>query len=322
MGRFEPTGPIEDRELEHSVITLAWNVQQGALGASDGTAGVMSNVPGALAVLRHAPLYAAFPAEIEEAFAVLEQHVMRENRVYPVALATLPFLFDFVRRGSVVAERITRVIAKYAARSTDPRLHEHIAGHCDEIMRWLGKHDRAACALAIHIAALRAPVRAAIAATRTLSPCMLLAFIELGAAPDRAIAIAKHTLDRGDVSANARMAAAAFLARFGERSPELCTRIDAALPPSAPAALARYVAELWQPSIDRPVVAPKLCEGTVVFVGEKLVRVRTSEHTVTLPWQQSWIQRGDPIQVGITVHGQPRLAVVTDPDGRVTVIDF
>ena len=45
------------RWLEHSVVELPWNVLRGALGPSDGSAGAASNVPSALAVLRHAQLY-------------------------------------------------------------------------------------------------------------------------------------------------------------------------------------------------------------------------------------------------------------------------
>ena len=103
---------------------------------------------------------------------------------------------------------------------------------------------------------------------------------------------------------------------------DLRTRIDAALPPSAAGALERFVNELWKPTIDRPVVAPKLHEAEVVFVGEKLVLVRAGSRSVTLPWQGAALHRGDRIKVGITAHGKPKLALVTAPDGRVTVIDF
>src|SRR6476660_2218135 len=94
MGRFDPTGPIDVPGLEHSVATLSWGVLSGARGPSDGTAGAGSNVPSALGVLRHAVIYAGLPSEIEEAFAVLEQHVMRDGQLYPVVLAAAPFLFD------------------------------------------------------------------------------------------------------------------------------------------------------------------------------------------------------------------------------------
>src|SRR5690242_11575119 len=100
MGRFEPTGPVNVPGLEHSAASLSWGVLRGALGPSDGSAGAASNVPSALGVLRHAEIYRSAPAEIEEAFAVLEQHVMRADQLYPVAIAALPFLFDIIRRGS------------------------------------------------------------------------------------------------------------------------------------------------------------------------------------------------------------------------------
>jgi hypothetical protein len=328
MGRFETTGPVEDRAVEHSVVALAWGMQLGAGGASDGSLGVRSNVPGALAVLRHAPLYAAFPEEIEEAFGVLERHVMLGPHLFPVAVPVLPFLFDFIRRRSLLAERISLVIARYAARAATleapfrERFDQIIVDHKDEIVDWLGRHDRAVAALAIHVPQLRADVLTAIEYAHRLAPCVLLALIELGVAPGKSRAIAMRTLDRTDITVNARMAAAAFLARHGQHTPDLCTRIDAALPPSAPGALERYVAELWKPTIDRPVVAPQLHDGQVVFAGEQLVVVRAGAHTVTMRWPNAAVKRGDTIKVGLTAHGQPKLALVTDGDGRVTVVDF
>jgi hypothetical protein len=94
------------------------------------------------------------------------------------------------------------------------------------------------------------------------------------------------------------------------------------LPLSAPAALRSFVGKLWTPTIARPVVAPKLCDAEVVFAGAKLVLVRTTERSVTLPWPDAPVGRGDVIQIGITAHGQPKLAVITTPDGTVRVIDF
>src|SRR5687768_8223962 len=114
MSRFESTGPVDVENLQHSVVELPWSVMRGACGASDGSAGPHSNVPSALAVLRHAQLYAACPEEIDEAFHVLEHHVIDETAAYPVAITVLPFLFDTVRRGSPIARRITGVIAKCA----------------------------------------------------------------------------------------------------------------------------------------------------------------------------------------------------------------
>src|SRR5258708_4002917 len=115
MGRFEPTGAVEVRSLEHSVADLPWGVLRGAYGPSDGSAGARSNVPSALAVLRHAPVYLPFPDEIDEAFAVLERHAVDHGQLFPVAVTIAPFLFDILRRGSLVAERITDVIAEYTA---------------------------------------------------------------------------------------------------------------------------------------------------------------------------------------------------------------
>src|SRR5678815_2080945 len=152
MGRFETTGPVDVPGLEHSVAHLSWGVLRGALGPSDGSAGAASNVPSALGVLRHAQIYLGVPVEIDEAFAVLEQHVMRGSQLYPVALAALPFLFDTVRRSSPIAERIAELIARYAARtkSLDLALQDRFAtiitDHAPEVIRWFGRFDRALCA--------------------------------------------------------------------------------------------------------------------------------------------------------------------------------
>jgi hypothetical protein len=328
MGRFESTQSMDVPELEHSVVELPWGVLRGAFGPSDGSAGAASNVPSAISVLRHAPLYLRVPEEIEEAFGVLEQHAIRHGVVYPVALTIVPFLFDIVRRGTPVAERITDLIAEYAGASAtlEPRLrarlHELIADQADAILSWLGIHDRAASALALHVPGLREPFCARVASLPRLAPEVLLALVELGAAPPHATHVALALLDLADAPISARMCAAAFLARFGDQTPALRTRIDAALPPSAPAALRVFVGKLWTPTVTRPVVAPRLCDAEVVFAGEKLVLVRAGERSVTLPWPDAPVGRGDLIRIGISAHGQPKLALVTEPDGSVTIVDF
>jgi len=327
MGRFESTQSIDVPELEHSVVTLPWGVLRGAFGPSDGSMGASSNVPSAISVLRHAALYLKVPEEISEAFDVLEQHAIRHGVVYPVAITVVPFLFDIVRRGSPVAERTTDLIAEYAsaAATLEPRLairlREVIADQAEAIVSWLGTHDRAAAALALHVPALREPFLAKLATLPRLAPEVLLALVELGNPPPHATKLALELLD-GDVAISARMSAAAFLSVFGEQTPALRTRIDAALPPSAPAALRAFVGKLWTPTVKRPVVAPKLYNAEVVFAGEKLVLVRAGEKSVTLPWADAPVGRGDVIRVGITAHGQPKLALITEPDGSVTVVDF
>jgi hypothetical protein len=328
MGRFEPTGRIDVPGLEHSVADLPWGVLRGALGPSDGTAGALSNVPSALAVIRHAPLYAGHPEEIDEAFEVLERHAIRHRLLYPVAVTVAPFLFDFIRRSSPLSARIAEVLAEYAAAAGTledhlrDRLHILITAHASEILNWTGVHDRALAAMAIHVEAMRGPYLARLAEADEVSPFALLALIELGVAPGKTELLALELLDDKDAHEIARACAAAFLARHGELTPALRERIDAALSPAMPAALAKLVARLWVPTIARPVVAPKLHAAEVVFAGEKLVLVRAGSRSVTLPWQNAPLQKGDQIQIGITAHGQPKLALVTAPDGRVTVIDF
>jgi hypothetical protein len=326
MGRFEPTGPVEDRALEHSVLTLPWGMLRGALGPSDGTAGAASNVPSALSVIRHVQLYLEFPAEIDEAFAVLEQHAIRHGQLYPVALATLPFLFETVRQGSAVAERITDVIAEFAnaAPTLEPfdrdRLQALLVSRSHDIASWLGRFDRAACALAMRAREIRTDLVIAIGNALDVSPVVLLALVELGAAPGRTLELAHDILATGDDTA--RMCAATFLARYGDRTPELAGRIDAALPPSAQAALRMFAGKLWTPTIERPAVAPKICDAEVVFTGERVVLVRAGERTVTLPWPGAPLERGDHLKIGITAHGQPKLALLTEADGSVKIIDF
>jgi hypothetical protein len=328
MGRFEPTGKIDVPGLEHSVAELPWGVLRGALGPSDGTAGALSNVPSALAVIRHAPLYAACPEEIDEAFEVLERHAIRHRLLYPVAVTIAPFLFDFMRRSSPLSARIAEVIAEYAAAAGTledhlrDRLFFLIENHEKEILGWFGVHDRALAALAIHVEALREPYLAKVAAATTVSPFALLALLELGQAPGKTELLALEMLDDRTTHDIARGAAAAFLAKLGELTPALRERIDVALTPAMPAALANLVTRLWSPTIQRPVVAPKLRAAEVVFAGEKLVLVRAGTQTVTLPWLNAPLHKGDVIQVGITAHGKAKIALLTESDGSVTVIDF
>ena len=331
MGRFDPTGPVDVPGLQHSVANLSWGVLTGALGPSDGTAGAGSNVPSALGVLRHAVIYAGVPSEIEEAFGVLEQHVMLRGQLYPVVLAAMPFLFDTLRRENPVGGRIAELVAQYAqlAHTLDKplaqRLNNMFADQAGDIARWFGKgpgYDRAVGALAIHVPALREVFLATVEGAESLSPEVLLALVELGEAPGDSIDIALAILSLSDSSDIERMAAGAFLSRFGTHSPDVLERIDAALPPSAQGALARHLHYLWQPTIARPSVAPKLYDAEVVFTGKKLVVVRAGAKSVTLPWTGAEVTRGDRLQVGLTAHGEPKLAVVTDWKGNVRVIDF
>lgn len=328
MGRFEATGRVDVPGLEHSVAELPWGALRGALGPSDGSAGALSNVPSALAVIRHAPLYAGYPGEIDEAFEVLERHAIRHRLLYPVAVTVAPFLFDFIRRKSPLSARLAEVLAEYvaAAGTLEDLLRERldvlVTAHTAEILQWTGVHDRALAAMAIHVEALRGPYLAQLAAATTVSPFALLALLEIGVAPGRTVALALELLDDKAAHETARACAAAFLSRHGEPTPALRERIDAALPPSMPAALGKLVTRLWAPTIERPVVAPKLHAAEVVFAGEKLVLVRAGTRSVTLPWPNAPLQKGDQLQVGITAHGQPKLALVTDPDGRVTIVDF
>ena len=328
MGRFDPTGPIDVPGLEHSVATLSWGVLRGALGPSDGTAGAASNVPSALGGLRHAQIYLRVPTEIDDAFAVLEQHVMRGPQLYPVVLAALPFLFDTLRRGSPIAERIAELIARYASRakSLDPAQQERfatiIADHAPEVIRWFGRHDRALGALAIHVPALRELFIAAVEGAEFVSPIVLLALVELetpaGDTPD----IARAMLYGADSTDAARMCAASFLASFGEVDTELLAEIDSALPPTAGTMLRNLVDDLWEPLIERPQLEPEMLEAEVVFAGKKIVLVKTGDKSITLPWVGADVEAGARLKIGLTQHGQPKLAVISDWRGNTRVIDF
>jgi len=330
MGRFDPTGPIDVPGLEHSVANLSWGVLTGALGPSDGSVGAASNVPSALGVVRHAVIYAAMPSEIEEAFGVLEQHVMRDGQLFPVVLAATPFLLDTMRRGSVVSGRVALLVARYAAlahtldKALGARFMTMLGDQAGEIIRWFGRdadHDRAVGALAIHVPALREVYLAAVEGAESLGGDTLLALAALGEAPGESVAAALAILDeeRGDLRT---ICAAAFLALQPGLLADVRARIDAALPPSAQGALRRHVAGLWSPSVVRPNVAPTLCDAQVVFTGKKLVVVRAGDRSVTLPWIGAEIAKGDRLQVGLTAHGEPKLAVLTDWNGNVRVVDF
>ena len=327
MGRFEPTGPVDVPGLEHSVVNLSWGVLRGASGPSDGSAGARSNVPSALGVVRHPDIYRNCPSEIEEAFDVLEQHVIRDGQLYPVALAAMPFLFATLRKISPLSERIADLIALYAASASSlegplgERLLQIVTDHSAEIVRWWGRYDRALAALAVHTPGLRTVFLAAVEGAERVEPEILLALIELGEAPGDTTAFAFAMLDGADSTELQRLAGAAFLARFGQHSTEQLTRIDAALPPSARARLGKLV-KFWNPNLTRPVVAPKLFEAEVLFTGKKLVVVKADNRSVTLPWEGADVAVGDRLQVGLSTHGQPKLAVVTDWKGNVRVIDF
>lgn len=324
MGRFEPTAPLDGGG--YSVASLRWETQVGALGPSDGSSGAASNVPSALSVLRHPSLYLPFPDEIDEAFAVLETHAIRDGQLYPVALATLPFLFETLRQHSPLGERIAELIARYTAASStlDERLRARfldlIVSHAKEISGWLNAYDRALCAIALRVPELRTDLLAAVTNAEAISPVVLLALVDLAAAPGRTRDAAHVMMNNGDETI--RMCAAAFLARYGQRSPELTSRIDAILTPSAAATLRSYVRDLWTPTVERPAVAPKLLAAEVMFAGEQVVLVRAGEQRVALPWANANVEQGTQLQIGLTVHGEPVLALVTDDAGAVRVIEF
>jgi hypothetical protein len=331
MSRFAPTGPVDVPGLAHSVAELSWGVLRGAHGPSDGSAGAGSNVPSALGVLRHAGIYAGAPEEIDEAFVVLEQHVVRHDVLYPVAVAVVPILFDTLLRRSPVAERIAHVLARYASAlpSLDAplaqRMRRIFADHAPELVRWLGRFDRALCAVVLNVPALREVFVAAVEGAERVSAEVLLALVDLGDAPGDTVPLALAMFEGADATTEQRMSAATFLSKFGSASPELHSRLDAALPKSAEATLRAFVDRLWTPTVVRPIVAPKLYDAEVMFTGKQLVIVRAGGPkgmTVTLPWVGAQVRKGDRLQVGLTTHGEPMLAVVTDWKGAVRVIDF
>lgn len=325
--RHKPTARL-DLEPVRGRSEVTWSSVLGAVGPSDGSGGAGGNVPSALSVLRHAALYAGVPAEIEDAFAVLLEHALGHGVLYPAAVHATPHLFEIIRAGSPVADRVAAVIARYVALIDTldgplrARLVETVIDHAVDVIGWLGTHDRAAAGIAVHVLALRPAYVAAVEAAPPPSAYALLALLEMGHTSPLTVARAQSLLDGGGAGPHARAAAAAYLARFGDGSPALRERIDAALPPSAPAALANLVEDLWQPAVHRPRVAPKLMSAEVVFVGEKLVQVRAGERRVTLPLPSSQLQCGDVIQVGITAHGQPQLALLSEPDGGIRIVDF
>jgi hypothetical protein len=224
----------------------------------------------------------------------------------------------------MLADRIADLIAAYAAAATtlEPRLTadlvELIGDHAADVATWT--NARASAAIAIHVPAVRAPYLASVHDAPTLAPATFLALNELDVRDANATRLALAALDDVATAPMLRMAAAAYLARDAH-APDLRARIAAALPPSAPAALANHVAH-WIPEILRPVVAPSLHDAEVVFSGEKLVQVRAGARNITLPWIGAAVRRGDRLKVGLTAHGQPKLVVMTAADGSVRVLDF
>jgi hypothetical protein len=314
--------------LAHSVAELSWGVLRGAHGPSDGSAGAGSNVPSALGVLRHAAIYAGVPAEIDDAFAVLETHVMRHDVLYPVSVAVVPILFHTLRKPSHASGRIANLLGRYATVMSSleaplaQRLNQILADHSYELVRWLGTHDRALCAMVLNVPALRTVFLAAVEGAERVSPEVLMTLLELGEAPGDTIPLAIAMLDGADATGEQRMAAAAFLSKLGAPDPSLAAKIDAALPPTAVASLRAFVDKMWTPTVIRPVVAPTLHDAEVVFTGKQLVIVRADGKSVTLPWPGAQVAKGERLQVGLTRHGEPKLAVVTDWKGGVRVVDF
>lgn len=305
---------------------VAWAEAMGAFGPSDGGGGPLSNVPGALAVLRDAHLFGDAPEELAEALEVLETHVIANGVLYPVVVHALPFLFELVARDIPHATEVAEVIATYAAAiETLPaapraRMRTTLLAHQDDILSWVGRHDLAAAGLAVHAPWLRTGYLAAVEASRALTAVGFLALLELDATVGGVTQAAISVLDRGDDLT--RMAAAAFLAARHDLTPDVATRVDAELPPHAEAALANLTGGLWTPIVRRPRVAPQLRDATVVFVGPKLVLVRVGQRTVTLPWPDAQVRKGDVLQVGITAHYQPKLVILADAEGGVRVVDF
>ncbi len=279
-------------------------------------------------MLRHAAIYAGVPAEIDEAFAVLETHVMRHDVLYPVAAAVVPILFHTLRKPSPDDGRIASTLGRYATLMSSleapvaQRMSQIFADHSYELVRWLGTHDRALCAIVLNVPALREVFIAAVEGAERVSPEILLALLELGEAPGDTISLAIAMLDGADATGEQRMAAAAFVSKLGAPDASLAGRIDAALPPTADASLRAFVDKLWSPTVIRPVVAPKLYDAEVMFTGKELVIVRAGGKSVTLPWKGAQVAKGDRVQVGLSTHGEPKLAVVTDWRGAVRVVDF
>jgi hypothetical protein len=305
---------------------VAWAEQIGAFGPSDGRGGPISNVPGALAVLRDAHLYRETPEELAEALEVLETHVVAEGTLYPVAVAALPFLFELIEREVPHAGELAEVIASYGAAietlAPAPRaaMRTLLLAKREVILGWVGKFPLAAAGMAVHAPWLRNGYLAALDAGRGVGAIGFLALLELDATVRGAVQAAIAALGGGEPTT--RMAAAAFLAGRPDLTPDVATRVDAELPPHAEAALANLTGGLWEPIIKRPRVAPQLREGRVVFVGPKLVLVKVGERTVTLPWPDAQVRKGDVLRIGITAHYQPKLVILADASGQVKVVDF
>ena len=108
---------------------------------------------------------------------------------------------------SPISGRIASLVARYASlrdtleKPLANRLTQILTDHSGDVVRWLGRFDRALAALAVHVPELRDVFIAAVEGAERIAPEILLALAELGEAPGDSIELAWEMLESNGSSA-------------------------------------------------------------------------------------------------------------------------
>jgi hypothetical protein len=327
--------------LEAALRAVPWASLQGAYGASDGSvtrAGGyrLGDIPRALLTL--ADVTDAGGDDALDALDVLQSHAWHQGDIYPVTAHVVPFAValssapEVVVRGDVaywlalVADSASRYAAGTDAgnRANAEATFGALLAHRRTVIGWIGgDHDAAALVVASRVPGMGDDLLAALSAARRISVAGWLSLAELESPPAWALDRAATALE--DRDEDVRTAAALLLGRRARPTGDLAARVEAALAPGALAALGRAVEvpfDLSAPVLTAPFAGP-LGQATVLFVGAKLVTVRVAgPRNVNLPWPGSGLTKGEVLEVGLSPHGAPRVAVRARPDGTKETITF
>ena len=219
----------------------------------------------------------AVPEEIDEAFGVLEHHAIRHGHLFPVALATLPFLFArcAVARRRRAHHRAHRAVRRRVdARARAARAFLDLIVPITPARSFAGSatHDRAL--VRDRDARVRAarPICAPRSSTaETFAPVVLLALVDLGESARAAQLLALAMLD-AETTRRACVPPRSSRATASARRSCRRDRCRAATVGGGRAAQPSS-GELWTPTVHAAAVAPKLFDAEVMFAGKKFVLV-------------------------------------------------
>ena len=327
MGRFDPTGPVDANA--HSVASLRWETQLGALGPTDGSAGAASNVPSALSVLRHAQLYAAVSrGDRRSVRASSSTHAIRHGQLYPGRARDAAVLFATLR---------ARHARRRAHRRSDRDVHGRVAHARGAAARAFPRSDRLAreatscagsarttahsCAIALRVPELRTDLLAgARVAERSRRSCCSRSSISapLPAAPTMSRTRCSTTPTTRSADVRGRVPRALWRAHAGAAVAHRCRAAAVGAP-----ALRNYVGELWTPTVKRPAVAPKLLTPRSMFAGEKVVLVKAGDAARRAAVGERRVSSAaTSCRSASPCTASPKLALVTDAAGAVRVVEF